>query len=178
MKEYLNKIKNEEIRKMLELAIDNIPPYFYEIPASSSGKWHPSFALGRSGLLRHTIIATEIAIESFNIMDNYTQSEKDIVIAALLLHDTFKQGLNQGGHTVNNHPLIAAKFYYELWEGFEHTYRCQICDCISSHMGVWDSGILPRPKTKLEKFTHMCDFLASRKLWDKYNNLTKGENND
>jgi hypothetical protein len=40
---------------------------------------------------------------------------------------------------------------------------------IASHMGPWntspyDKTILPVPETKEEKFVHLCDYLASRKL--------------
>ena len=38
-------------------------------------------------------------------------------------------------------------------------------------MGYWNTDfdgneILPRPKTKYEKFVHMCDFLSSKKFLD------------
>ena len=179
MKRYLSKIKNEEIRNMLELAIDNLPPYFYEIPASSSSKYHPSFALGRGGLYRHTIITTEIALESFNIMDNFDDLDKDIIITSLLLHDGLKQGLTgASGHSTKTHPIDMGKFLEELWKDFNNTYKGIIIKCIKSHMGKWDEkGLLPTPNTKLERFVHYCDYLSSRRnLWDKFkeiNNETK-----
>ena len=46
-----------------------------------------------------------------------------------------------------------------------------ICKVIESHMGPWNKSeysdiILPLPKTKFERFVHMCDYLASRKFLD------------
>ena len=177
MKEYLEKVKNEEIKKMLELAIDNIPPYFYEIPSSSTGKYHPSFALGKGGLYRHVCMAVEIALSSFVVMENFDDLDKDIVITSLLLHDGLKQGLNGSGHTTKTHPIDMAKFLTELWKDFDNGYKYIICDCISSHMGQWnEKGTLPSPKTKLQRFVHYCDYISSRKnIFDKYNNLIKGE---
>ena len=46
-----------------------------------------------------------------------------------------------------------------------------IVACIKSHMGPWNTNdysnvILPVPKSKMERFVHMCDYLASRKTMD------------
>ena len=62
----LNFIKNDRIRKSLETMLKKLPDYFYEVPASSTGKYHPSFALGNKGLLRHTKVAVRIAHELLN----------------------------------------------------------------------------------------------------------------
>lgn len=45
----------------------------------------------------------------------------------------------------------------------------RVAKLIRSHMGQWNTNepepdiILPLPKTKLEKFVHECDYIASRK---------------
>ncbi|MCD3326841.1 hypothetical protein G8V02_07945, partial [Clostridium botulinum D/C] len=45
----------------------------------------------------------------------------------------------------------------------------QIVKAIRSHMGEWNKDyrtkkeVLPLPKTRIERFVHMCDYLASRK---------------
>ena len=47
-----------------------------------------------------------------------------------------------------------------------------LCSLIESHMGQWNKDnytnkeILPKPVTKLQRFVHMCDYLASRKFLD------------
>lgn len=43
-----------------------------------------------------------------------------------------------------------------------------ICGSVSSHMGKWTTSnysqvVLPAPKTLIQKFVHICDYLASRK---------------
>ena len=53
----LNYIKNDRIKRSLITMINILPDYFYEVPASSTGKYHPSFALNKGGLLRHTKVA-------------------------------------------------------------------------------------------------------------------------
>ena len=64
-KEYFLKeiplIQTDNIRQFLEYCIANLPDYFFHVAASSSGKYHPEYALGDGGLLRHTKAAVWIA---------------------------------------------------------------------------------------------------------------------
>ena len=46
-----------------------------------------------------------------------------------------------------------------------------MCHVISSHMGPWNTNnysniVLPKPESKFQRFVHMCDYLASRKVID------------
>ena len=50
----LSYIKDENIRKSLIELLKILPDYWYEVPASSTGKYHPEYALGDGGLLRHS----------------------------------------------------------------------------------------------------------------------------
>ena len=56
--DYFNKeytyIKDNKIRDDLKYLVSNLPDYFFEIEASSTGKYHPKFASGEHGLVRHT----------------------------------------------------------------------------------------------------------------------------
>ena len=48
-------IQNEDYRNFIKDYLDNyVPDYFWEIGASSSGKYHPQFSQGKGGLVRHT----------------------------------------------------------------------------------------------------------------------------
>ena len=42
----LDTFENEDIKKFAKNCIDTIPSYFYKVGASSTGKWHPAYALG------------------------------------------------------------------------------------------------------------------------------------
>ena len=46
----INYVKDEARRKDLKTLIKLLPDYFFEIPASSTGKYHPAFALEKGGL--------------------------------------------------------------------------------------------------------------------------------
>ena len=61
----INYIKTERYRENIKKLISCLPDYFFEIPASSTGKYHPNYALGEGGLVRHTKVAVRIAYELF-----------------------------------------------------------------------------------------------------------------
>ena len=106
-------IKDERIRKSCEIILDMLPDYFYEIPASSTGKYHPEFSLGECGLVRHVKVATRLAKELLDnpcIGDKYTENEKDIMIFTLILHDGLKSGLVHNRYTQANHPTLIKNF--------------------------------------------------------------------
>ena len=51
----INLIQSEDYRMFVKYYLDNYcPKYFWEIGASSSGKYHPKFSQGVGGLVRHT----------------------------------------------------------------------------------------------------------------------------
>lgn len=175
MKEFINKIKNKEIREATQLAVDNLPAYFYEVASSSSGKYHPSFSQGKMGLVRHSTFAVEIAIELFNIY-TFTNIEKDIIISSLLLHDGLKYGNPKKPHTTKEHPRDMAIFLSELWKDVMDDNLQQVINGIHAHSGKWNktNGVdMPVPKTKVEKMVHLADYLSSRKVYDKYYNIEK-----
>lgn len=168
----LKYIKNNKIREFTEKVIENLPDYFFTIPASSTGKYHPIYATGEGGLVRHTQAAVRIAIELFTITPIYTSDEKDCIISALILHDGFKCGIEKSQYTKHEHPLIMGNFIREsneLKEILDIELIEKIASGVESHMGQWCTNkysktVLKTPQTKLENFIHWCDYLASRKI--------------
>ena len=182
----INYIKNDRIKNSLIIMLDRLPDYFYHVPASSTGKYHPSFSLGEGGLLRHTKAAVRIAYELFNdeSINNFTQDEKDLIIFSLTLHDGLKSGMEHSKYTKVEHPLLAAKYVKDNTKnlGMSDEDIEFICNVISSHMGAWNKDfdgneVLPIPKNKYQNFVHMCDYLASRKVikldFDENNNIVE-----
>ena len=169
-------IKNPRYKENVRIYLDLLPDYFYEIPASSTGKYHPSFALGDGGLVRHTKVAVKMANELVNskvIGDVFTDDEKDLIIFSLLLHDGLKEGVVKEKYTRFDHPLLIANFIKENKD--KTTLKDNEIEMLSSmvaaHMGEYNTNpysdvILPLPKNKFEKMVHMCDLLASRKFLD------------
>ncbi len=166
-------IQDEKIRRFAQYCVENLPAYFFTVPASSSGKYHPAYALGDGGLVRHTLAALKIAHELLNLemfQKQFTPEEQDLILLSLINHDGVKQG-KTGKHTVFDHPLFAADFIKRCNIEMELLTEEQekiVYDAIASHMGQWNtaaysSAVLPKPQTKIQKFVHMCDYLASRK---------------
>lgn len=173
-KDELNYLKNEDIKKSAMELINLLPDYFFHEAASSTGKYHPKYALGEAGLLRHTKAACYIAHELLNdpaIGEKYTSREKDLMIVGLIMHDGLKRGLKEETYTRFDHPLLAANFVYDNREkvGISEEEALFLKEVISTHMGPWTKDyngneVLPYPKTKYQNFVHMCDYLASRKV--------------
>ena len=109
----LELIKNDRLRRSCEVLLNELPDYFYEIPASSTGKYHPKFALGEGGLVRHTKVAVRIAyeiIKTQSIGNVFTDDEKDLILISLMLHDGLKEGFPKEKYTKFDHPILAANF--------------------------------------------------------------------
>ncbi|CDE08499.1 MAG TPA: hypothetical protein IAC85_03270 [Candidatus Faecenecus gallistercoris] len=178
-------IQNPDYLVDFQYLVSNLPDYFFEIPASSTGKYHPRYALGTGGLLRHTKAAVRIAYELLAdpvIGDKYTSDEKDLMLIALCLHDGLKSGKDHSKYTQFDHPLLMANWIEEEKEHlhFNDEEIAFLQSVIASHMGCWTKDydgneVLPKPKTKYQNFVHMCDYLASRKCilleFDENNNV-------
>ena len=185
-KNELEFIKSDRIRKSCIEMIKVLPDYFFEIEASSTGKYHPNYALGKGGLVRHTKAAVRIANELLGdvcIGDKYTQDEKDLMIMALILHDGVKSGVPKEKYTRFDHPIMMGQMIMDNEENMELEMEEIefLDDVIKTHMGPWTTDyngveVLERPKTKYQNFVHMCDFLASRKFlevpFDKNDNIS------
>ena len=169
----INYIKDENIKDSLITILDLLPKYFYEIPASSTGKYHPEFTLGKGGLVRHTKAAVRIAVELLNdsSLNNFTDYEKDLIIFAITIHDGLKCGLVKSEYTCFDHPLLISKFVQDNKDKLTISKDDIkfICDAVETHMGPWTTDyqgneVLSPPESKHQRFVHMCDYLASRKF--------------
>ena len=173
-KKELNYIKNNKYKEEAKKLIELLPDYFFEIPASSTGKYHPNFAQGEGGLVRHTKVAVRMCYELANnnsIGYSFTSDEKDLMIIALIMHDGLKSGLPKEKYTRVDHPILAANLIRENKENLKLTKGEIefIAQAIETHMGEWNTDfngneVLPLPKNKYQRFVHMCDFLASKKF--------------
>jgi len=168
----LSFIKDEHVVKWATECVALIPDYFYEIPASSTGKYHPPYALGKGGLYRHTQAAVLIANELLTLEQN-SHLNADLIIVSLILHDGWKQGVFSvpSQYTVAKHPLFPKDVLenHEFENDIPEEDREMVFGLIASHMGQWNidyktkQAILPKPATEMQKFVHLCDYLASRK---------------
>lgn len=167
----LEMIEDSEVRDFTRKALEKCPDYFATVAASSTGKYHPTYALGDGGLLRHTKAVARFANHLLSLEQNqkaFNETTRSCIISACLLHDSWKHGSDGSAFTTFDHPLVASEFVAKADIPIDDTKRELISSSISSHMGQWNESkrskvVLPKPETEVQKFVHMCDYLASRK---------------
>ncbi|MBR4830334.1 MAG: HD domain-containing protein [Bacilli bacterium] len=172
----IKEIKDIRLRENLEIIVSNLPDYFFLEPASSTGKYHPSFSLGEGGLLRHSKVAFRIGLELLNtstFSEDFTPLERDLLLMSILVHDGLKKGKTEEKYVRFDHPILMANYLDELKDklSLSKNELDFMKDVISSHMGEWNTNsyskvVLPLPKTKYQKFVHLCDLLSSKKFLD------------
>ena len=141
-KDELNYIKSEDLKKSLVVILKSLPDYWYSVPASSTGKYHPEYALGEGGLLRHSKAAMRIGYELLSdpvIGEKYNEHEKDLLLISLLVHDGLKSGNPKEKYTRFDHPILMANY---ILENKDRIGLCEedakLCaDVIKTHMGYW-----------------------------------------
>lgn len=190
-KNEIDLIENDLVKQVLIEAVKKIPEYFFFVPASSSGKYHPKSSLGVGGLIRHVKSVFYVSEELLShpmFGEEFTSEQKDMIRAAIILHDSCKQGTHghAEGHTRTDHPLLVRKALmpYGFTEDEELIFKDTIyssmkrqavlniwdtiCETIETHMGPWTKDregkeVLYPPENPMQKHVHLCDYLASRK---------------
>lgn len=163
-------IQNEDYRMFVKWYLDNkCPSYFWEIGASSSGKYHPSFSQGVGGLVRHTKAVVMFAEELLRMSSYMYMSDehKDFVIMACILHDTCKYGIAEyDKEDYKDHAKNASILAKVSWkEYFDELPSEFFLSAIRCHMGQW-SEREDRPFTNIDRCVHMADYMASRSFID------------
>lgn len=165
----INYIKDDDKKEDIKYLINLLPDYFFSIPASSTGKYHPKFASTKNGLVKHTKAAVRIAYDLFETVNNFTDEDKDLIIMALIMHDGLKKGMKEEQYTRFDHPLLVSKLILEHASELKMEINNvrRICSMIESHMGKWNTSKyskveLPIPRDEYQRFVHRCDYIASR----------------
>jgi hypothetical protein len=154
-------------REFAAACLKDAPAYFWTVPASSTGKYHPSFAAGPGGLVRHTLAAVAIAEEMFAAYPELAARRRDDILVALFLHDTVKHGDGEG-YTVDEHPLLPRQRYAKHAAIIGQVTYGRIMGYIATHMGIWGPedtlpASIPGLRISPAEFVHLSDYLASRK---------------
>lgn len=167
---YLKYITHPQLAEFLWKAWLAAPAYFWEIPASSTGKYHPSWATEPAGLLRHTICAMYIGRELSGTF-GLPEIERDVAVTALGIHDTLKYGVDYDLRYHDMHPYLPRSYYKK-----PHDLHCiiggdlyeAVMDAVEVHMGdmasgKWASVGKLKPSNRVETVVHIADYIASRK---------------
>lgn len=148
-------------------------PVFWRIPASFSGKFHPPDEHGFAGNVLHTRRVVRI-VDLMCTCQERSATERDIMIAAALLHDATKGVEWSEGNTGYDpmHAYTVDRLVYDaLNEDTEHAQDWTLVDqesvnsilrLIHIHLGPWSPIPETYPVTTLEWSLHMADAIASR----------------
>lgn len=171
----LDTFEHADIQSFAKACIQTIPSYFWDVGASSTGKYHPDYALGDLGLARHTCAVVRFLNHMFQIdccRSDFTSRERDLLRVAAIMHDSRKSGSDADftwdKYTKFDHPILAANEVRKV-KGFIPEEEMEfVAKTIESHMGQWNKDrrsrkTLPLPETKYQKILHLADYLASRK---------------
>jgi HD superfamily phosphohydrolase YqeK len=167
----LELIVNEELRMVVKSYLDErVPAYFWQIGASSSGKFHPVFSQGWGGLVRHTKAVVMFAEELLRMSSYaYMKDEyKDYVIAACIIHDTAKYGTGEemDKKEYKNHAENAAILFNDFAKECDYQPSEFMLNAVRAHMGQWSTNKEDRPFTNIDRCVHMADYMASRSFID------------
>ena len=167
----LNLIVNEDLRMAVKSYMEErVPDHFWVDGASSSGKFHPAFAQGEGGLVRHTKAVVMFAEELLRMSSYaYMKDEyKDYVIAACIIHDTAKYGCGEyDKKAYKDHARNAAKAFADYCEQVMDYQPSEfLLNAVSAHMGQWSTDKEDRPFTSIDRCVHMADYMASRSFID------------
>lgn len=164
----LNLILNLEIKKFTRDCLDNAPKYFWRIPSSSTGKYHPDNENCEGGEVLHTKKGVKIAEDlcrNFDVVGN----DRDCVISASIMHDICKNGIpNDEGHTVNGHGSLWIRVVEKAVsrkELIENKHIKTIGRLIGCHMGRWDEPYIVA-NDKMMICVQIADYISSRKYVD------------
>lgn len=157
----VSQIDDYDIREFVKMTLDEVDPIHRIKPASSTGKYHPKYAAGEGGLIRHIKVTVRNVIELIRATPA-VESEKDELIAAAILHDMWKYPEGRDHEfTAFDHPALGGQWCKD--HGFDTIGRL-----IASHQGIWTtSRQMPgfeneQPRKFDEWVLHYSDLLASR----------------
>lgn len=169
-----NYMKDANKKEFLKELITSTPDYFFNIEASSTGKYHPKYTTKEHGLVLHTRAVMNFVRYMTEIEQcTFSDTEKDLLMISAFVHDTLKRGNPETRYTVANHPLLAAERVRTYRDTSFNKYISNselnyIANAVASHMGQWNTDyngneILPKPETEAQKLLHLADYLASQK---------------
>lgn len=161
----IEKVTDAKVQEFLRAAVELFPDYFWTVPASA-GKYHHPDEREKGGLVLHVRRLCAL-VEIFVRMHALNFWEKDVLIAAAILHDSFARGVppNHANTSVSHHPLYPRQQF--PFNGFadrfiSSTMYEEIMECVESHMGRWSVTPMLQSKRKLPMLFQTIDHIGSR----------------
>jgi len=167
----LDLIFDAKIKEFTKFCLMLAPDYFFtDCPASSSGKYHPIDELGADGTLIHTKKVFTVAYALSRAL--YCEEHRDEILSACIIHDLCKQGMTRTGHTVKEHPELAAELVKKVQDDTQFLDQESfdiIHNSVFFHYGPWT---VDKDRKDLKLFTpeelcvYLSDYIASKREID------------
>jgi hypothetical protein len=163
----IGKIRSAGIRKLVRLALDETAKangYFFKGQASSSGKYHPACCNVKGGIIRHSKRAVDIAEHLARCL-GFDERQRDVCIAALILHDTWKNEFQKHGQKAAETIVNLLGENRELLTDIGLGDAMKIALSVRYHMGRWTDRSYAKPiedYTPEELVVYLADYLSSR----------------
>ena len=153
--------------------VAEIPDYIFTMPSSTSGRYHNAKQCETYGQLYHIYMFDSILNHRLRLKGNKEKysspEERDAMRCVPAFHDAVKCGWNGSKYTVQDHPLLAARWVLDtkVTHDIPDKYKQMIADMCESHSGEWNKSrsgkvIMSEPRNDREFFIHECDILSSR----------------
>jgi len=183
--EMLDDIKIRKFTK--EVLIKYAPKYFWEVPASTSGKYHLPEECAPGGLVKHVKKVVVIADQMMRGLGWFGHLARDlredrkrdynVVISACILHDILKAGYEgrerkSGGKISSDrmHPYYVRELLFLKKLDDVYMYKLPFFDdimkAIEGHYGFW--SVIPATENLHDAqspifICYMADYISSRK---------------
>jgi len=187
----LNKIKSDDLRQLTKEILLKCCDYICDMPASASGKYHPTWGLGVGGLIRHTKAVCRNTETIMKMMPKYDNEDFDIPYIASILHDCMKYTEYNQINTSEDHPNRIADLIrqhkvtkptkkYKTDVAILNENLERIAQNAETHMSRWNTGkysnaVMPLPQTMEHMITAIADMIAAQKYteckFDDNNNI-------
>lgn len=170
-------IKNKEIAGFVRYVLEEFPEYG-QVSSSRSGHYHPQDEYRPGGnrvhvarvvrVLEH-LIRDDEGKAKFRTYKPLTQEEKDVLIAAAILHDINKVTPNGGATCGPN--LISRELSRYFGRGWNRSqpWGLLLVELIAVHGGPFYKEVKVNkkrftydPENRLHRLLHLADFIASR----------------
>jgi HD superfamily phosphohydrolase YqeK len=172
----INLIKDESIKSFVRSVLLRANS-FWKIPSSFSGKYHPIDEHNEGGNVLHTkrvVRAANVMCDSHTLADD----DRDIVLAACLLHDLTK-GMDVEKELFQYdpmHPYTVGPFVKRC-QDYDKNYASEnqsstiylaeevvqsILRLVRCHLGPWSPVPETNPITYLDMIVHLADNIASK----------------
>lgn len=174
----LDLIKNEEFKTIIKQILMDCSDALCFKPAASSGKYHPKHDLGDGGLLRHTKCVVRNIWTICKMWPQFDDTDnRDIMIAAAILHDVYKYDSIEQEHSYQDHPLKMAEKIRTYNKDMNDTSSDlgsmieKTASIVSTHMSRWDTDrkgnkIGEKPMNMNDAFCAIADMISAQ-VWFK-----------